>query len=695
MKIHSSSKKSIIFFTVSFLFSFSFGLTFFNRFLNSFFWGRSLYVQLFFLFFIAFILTFIFYRCFNQSIFAENIGALFLAIFLWIPIIVFEFTWDSISTPRSLNNHHIQQSAFFPFQVSGIYGTTDTGDRVMLDFTKDGKSPIFVSNKVKAVTITYFCGPTQSDSEFFIDSRKVSLPLYCEKEGETTKTFNILPTVSFVLVSTLICISEFCVLFMISLLLINFLNNYCSRKRFASSFLLNWNNFFQPSVTNHDSEVLVGSQKLIIIIIGIISFGFIYQLNRVTPLVADDYVISFNNFTGERIQTLADVLSTYSKTYFLWSGRLFSLLLSYWMTTFEKNIFNIINSLFFVYLIFIIFFYSKHKSKSKTALIFKFVAIISLIWFFVPAFGETILWRAASPNYLWNLCFILSLMLPFKMEFEGICIIKKDHFSAILLFILGIIAGMAQENSSGSVIIYISAYVVFFYFMKKRKLWMFTGLMGCWLGYWILILAPGNQIRSENFMRLGFLSRLDMVLSRFMHDLFPLFLIFSLLLLIIELRQKPTFEYFIKTNVQILILFLCSVFSFSIMLFTNWYPERASFGSAIYIIIAISILLSRIIDTNTESRKIMLVFSSLLICLIFSYSAVYKDLSDSYNKWTNRIEVINEAKTTRNENVVVDIIRSTNPHNPIFNVTDLSESPDGWPNYFIARYYRINSISGK
>lgn len=697
MRISSSPQKTIEFFAVTLVFSFFCVFTFFNRILNSFFWGRSLFVQLVFLFFFSFIFTLILYRRFSHLFFEINRYVIYLAIFLWIPIIVFELAWDGFSTTISLNNHIIQQTDFFPNQVSGIYGITDSGDRIIVDFLNDGKSPILVSNNVEAVTITYLCGPTQKDTSFYIDRIKVSLPLYCDMESETTKTFIIYPTIPCILISLLISTCELGVLLFTSLLINIFLKNFFLRLDLKKPILLNWNGIIQSTETNHYSKGLVNSRKslILIIIVEIITFILFYQLNRITPLVADDYVISFNNFTGERIQNLADVLSTSNETYFLWSGRLFSLLLSYWMTTFDKYIFNIINSFFFIYLIFLIFINAKHKSNSKTVLISKFVSLICLIWFFVPAFGETILWRAGSPNYLWNLCFILTVMVRFSMEFEESIYQKDDIFSAILFLFFGIIAGMAQENSSGAIIFFISVYVILFLIKKQWKHWMFTGLIGCWLGYWILILAPGNGIRSDNFVGLGFLSRLDMVLSRFMHDLFPLYLLFFILLLFVGNRKKSTLINYLSSNIQIPILFICSLFSFSMMIFTNWYPERASFGSAIFVIVAIFILISSLIESNIKSKKDFFIFLPLLICLIFSYCTVYKDLSDCFSKWTNRIEIINNAKNAKEENIIVEIIRSTNPHNPFYNVTDLSPDQDGWPNYFIARYYGINSISGK
>jgi hypothetical protein len=362
------------------------------------------------------------------------------------------------------------------------------------------------------------------------------------------------------------------------------------------------------------------------------------------------------------------------------------------MTIIDKNIFNIINSLFFVFLVFLIFFLSKTNKGNKNDIL-RILLIIFLIWFFTPSFGSTILWRAGSPNYLWNLCFILTAMLPFKLDYEGSLVIKDSFWTILGFFIVGFIAGMAQENTSAVLIPY-SIFFIWFNFATRKKLkyWFFTLFAGCWIGYLVMLIAPGNIIRTNNFSDPGIPGRLEMVFNRFAIDLLPLFIILFVLILL-KWYQRKVMHNFGKINYLSLLFIICSIIAFSIMFFARWYPERASFGASIIVIISICFQFN---DNYFNSAKFSRFFS-FLISLIFviSYFNAYLDLSSSYFAWLNRIKLIDQAKIHNSETIVVDKISSMNSHNPFFNIVDLSDETDGWPNYFIARFYGINSIAGK
>jgi hypothetical protein len=162
-----------------------------------------------------------------------------------------------------------------------------------------------------------------------------------------------------------------------------------------------------------------------------------------------------------------------------------------------KAVFNVCNSLCFVYLVWMLYCHATGGRKKDKPLLYALLAL--LVFLFAPLFGQTCLWETGSCNYLWTTSIVLTFLLPYRLQLEENPPAKKKNFW-IWFLLLGIIAGWTNENTGGALIL-----MVLLILLQLRRnhqkisIWMFSGLMGSILGYAMLILAPGNKVRAQDF----------------------------------------------------------------------------------------------------------------------------------------------------------------------------------------------------
>ena len=148
------------------------------------------------------------------------------------------------------------------------------------------------------------------------------------------------------------------------------------------------------------------TKKQITIVMFSAIFIFMFVLNFLTPLIADDFSYSFG--ADGRIKNLYDIYNKQVDHYFTWGGRTVAHTVAQIFLLFPKIIFSIANTFAYVLLIYLIYRVARGKSEDKPILV---IAINLLLWFVLPVFGQTCLWLIGSCNYLWTTDIILIFML--------------------------------------------------------------------------------------------------------------------------------------------------------------------------------------------------------------------------------------------------------------------------------------------
>src|SRR3989344_757332 len=138
-------------------------------------------------------------------------------------------------------------------------------------------------------------------------------------------------------------------------------------------------------------------------------FLYIWKINQLTPLWADDYC---------RIGTATSVfkaIHTAYDRYFTWSGRFFVMFINYLVFgnyPVSINYFNFINSIFFGLLIFIIFVLAFGRKPKGIRDAIYMLLIFNLVFIGTKGIGEVALWKTGSIAYLWGVTLELAFLVP-------------------------------------------------------------------------------------------------------------------------------------------------------------------------------------------------------------------------------------------------------------------------------------------
>ena len=206
-----------------------------------------------------------------------------------------------------------------------------------------------------------------------------------------------------------------------------------------------------------------------------------------------------------------------------------------------------------------------------------------------------------------------------------------------------------------------------------------------------MIVAPGNYIRSNAIkdttplIKKIVIRTLNCTINTVTYTM-PLIIAIVIMITIYIYNKKK-----INENVY---AFLCGTF-FSIyaMVLSPQFPERAWFGIIIYMLIALMIMVYEIGKVKGIYTYILVdIIIILTILYIPQYIKVTLEIKELKHSWDYREKTINEEKEKGNYEIYLAPYYPTSKFNPMYNLEDISEDKNGWPNYDIAKYYNIKSV---
>ena len=386
---------------------------------------------------------------------------------------------------------------------------------------------------------------------------------------------------------------------------------------------------------------------LFIIFISMLSLNYLY------PYISDDYTYMYKYDNFERIKNISDIFFSMKDHYFLWGGRVLAHSLASVFLLLPKNIFNICNSIMYTIFIYLIYLIGRRNNKDNYNYLF---IIHLLIWFINISFGEVTLWLTGSCNYLWTSVIILLFLYLFH----------KENKNVIIFSILGILAGMCNENFSLSIIFVCILFVIFNKNYRNKN--NYIGIIFLIIGYLFLFLAPGNFIRASAGVN-NIITITQKIL--YLINVFSLLIIFILLLSYVLYKKN-------KLKKDYLIYILGSIICILFLVVAPTFSLRATIGTLIYnLIIIIDILFSFKFDLNK--------YIYLILGIIYLISYLYT-LQDTYN--LNKY--INNLNNFKNKDVVINRYKRTTKR--VINLDMFNSYKNDIINKKIAKYYHLKSI---
>lgn len=415
------------------------------------------------------------------------------------------------------------------------------------------------------------------------------------------------------------------------------------------------------------------------------------MLNFLTPLIADDieYMYKTHNFFT--------ILQDEYHQYLTWTGRSVVHIIARIFLLMPKTVFNFVNPLIYLCLTYLIY---QISIKDKTQFyILKYLLINILIWLFIPAFGETLLWETGSANYLWGGTIILSFITIYHHYYQNSKeLLNNSWLNLIVVTIIGILAGWCNENTSGGAIIIIVGYIILIYKNKQPlKLWMFSGLIGSFLGLFVMVSAPGNKIRSAYFARSSWsfphklIDGMAVITKTLTDNSWTLFILIAILLALGIFYQMD--------NQHILLFFLYTFAGLATIYVLVLSPSgltwgRSFFGGSLFIIIAAMIEWP---DNLTEKwhPAYLTISSLLLISFLFSFISGTIDIFYSYRAIGSRYTYIKRQQQNGNLTPVIGSLDTPNQTSYPAYSSHLShiKSDSAAPvNIANAKYFKVKTI---
>ncbi|MBK5719954.1 hypothetical protein JGH11_03625 [Dysgonomonas sp. Marseille-P4677] len=433
-------------------------------------------------------------------------------------------------------------------------------------------------------------------------------------------------------------------------------------------------------------------QKLTLIGLACLFFVFVFVLNRLYPLYADDwgYIYSNDSF----IPLCKEVLGRLYSQYMTWGGRSVVHGIAHVLSNIGHNGKVIVNSLAFIAYIYMIYCIS-NKGKNPNCIFFLLLGLI--LWLVLPAFNSTVLWLVGSANYLWGTFIVILFLYPYYSYYIS-GKFKDNYLKAMFFFLVGIFSGWTNENMFAAQIFFIIGWGLLLRYNKmKIPVWAILGFLGVCIGGLIMILAPGNYLRSEVVNEsLGLVDkslleniayRVLKVGYRYLVYIFPISIVYVVLLYFFKKRLGRQAKDS-KILLGSLLFFATAHIAWMSMVASPIFPPRAAFGIVSLLIIALGVLYADMDKKRLRNINIGMV-SILLLAFLINFYFQYRSINYLSEEFGKRELYLEEQKAKGHKDISFD--------NKIelpsrYDFEDLSDDPEYWLNEMYAKYYGINSV---
>ena len=448
------------------------------------------------------------------------------------------------------------------------------------------------------------------------------------------------------------------------------------------------------------------NRKLIFFVILGCTFVCILAYNELTPFLSDDYAYLCE--IRDNASGFGDVIKLAYAELFEHGGRfLHYITFRIFFYLGNKQYFNIAAS--FMYVVFGLAIYANIEKKRKYDITVLMLSYL-LPWLFEISFGQTVLWITGSVVYMFATTYILLSLALYKHLLNS-SQIKKPVLMCILMFIIALFAGNSSENNSGAAILLVIIYTLNRFISGKKSAkgkyglkefvrpHMIAAFLGYFLGYGLLILAPGGHNRAEAVSEgdytgmTGIFSHIYK-LSMALRDNLLIFII-CIAILIVILAVTGHFKSFkdVRENNAVLFIFAAIASTYALM-FIPLPVKRVFFGAAAFLFIALIQLLLELRQNETWV-KVVKYSAVTILCILFFFTYLENlvNLARITREENERTEILRQAASSGADYAEVPMYREAfkNEYTAAYD-NEMTEDPGYWINTFYENWYGIDKI---
>lgn len=415
-------------------------------------------------------------------------------------------------------------------------------------------------------------------------------------------------------------------------------------------------------------------------------FLWLLLLNLLTPYICDDYTYMYSFQTGERIESVLQIIPSMQRHSHTMNGRLISHGLVQVFMLVPPVVFDVMNAAVFTLTLYLV-----HRLCAGESKPWLFGSMFCLFWLFTPDFGQVALWQVGAINYFWSLTGCVLFFAPALIRFQTGRDVLKNRLHWLLFCIYGFFFGWYNEIASFVGICMVACLVILDVWMNHSKFlpWRLLPVFCALMGFAVMLTAPAQAVNKQaSVLTLSVL--LDKLLSgtlKFGVLCGPLLILFAWLFRRGFLEKLPA-----KTLILAGLFVLAGICANYMPVFAAYYPRRCMCTSVLMLIMGIGFLAAPLM----KERGIRLVCTALAALTLVAACWGLTDIAGCYKQFRQREAVIAASFEKGELDVTANVVQPRTPYSGFWNLRDLStDDPETWPNRDMARYYGIDSIIGE
>lgn len=422
---------------------------------------------------------------------------------------------------------------------------------------------------------------------------------------------------------------------------------------------------------------------------------FMMVLNLLTPMASDDYFYACRLtllpdgtlFPAGKMTGIGDLLVSLKNIYIGHSGRLPVLFAAELSTLVPEWLFDLCNAAVFALLILALARMARPHSQTAAALTILGGGLV--LWLATPAFGQNFLWQTGSVNYLWTMAVTMVFLNPFLHPGW----MPRLRRRALLWFALGLLSGWSMENQSAAACFLCTARLVQLR-VRRQPLprLLLAGAAGQWLGFALLMTAPGNFHRGAGYGQAGFgLMQLPARAVQYTAALWTQ--LWWLILLALGASVWLLMAQHRQAEPALWLLAGAAVCHFS-MAASPIFPLRSMLGTEVFLTAELLFCANRLFH---RPRVPALICGALLLALAVQLPAGVTELMELRRNSDTRAAYIEDCRAAGQTELTVPILPAARTRFNLFwgdALSDLMQNPTNERNVALAYYYDVSLIRG-
>lgn len=339
----------------------------------------------------------------------------------------------------------------------------------------------------------------------------------------------------------------------------------------------------------------------------LVTTGVVWYVNHIIPFMMDDNWYATLLYSDEKIKNLLDIFNAQKWHYMNWGGRSVTHTILQLVILSGELVADVLNTVMVVLTGIIITFMSETMTGIKRSFPERIMCTTIVMGIMIALAGNwelSMFWQSGACNYLYITVFVLLFIWVYMRELPYDCLGSREPLWGVNVWIipLAIIAGWSNENIGP--VTFVFAVATVFYVKKvghNVETWMKEGIVFSLLGSLACIFAPGNFVRSQEIAKQSmWITIYERVYYEFKASFMTLVILVLLLIVAIALCKCV---FYMPIGIEVRYVIAMAVLSWGAMTLSPHYPDRATYGTMILLILAIVAIWQKIFEKKYALRN--------------------------------------------------------------------------------------------